>query len=88
MIIGTFAISFKIAPIVNYKIEGYFPIESINKLLEYKPLISGIVFPKISLSSNGLEIHSENSHSHDYANYEVVSFSKTRKIKLFDKNFS
>jgi len=37
------------------------------------------------LGSPGMEIHSLDSHSHDYENYKVVSFSKTDKTKIFDK---
>jgi len=37
------------------------------------------------LGSPGMEMHSHDLHSHDYENYKVVSFSKTGKIKIFDK---
>ena len=36
------------------------------------------------LGSPGMEMHSHESHSHDYENYKVVSFSKI-KTKIFDK---
>ena len=71
--------------IANYKIEGHVPIESINKLFREKPNINGIAVPGMPLGSPGMEMHSHESHSHDYENYKVVSFSKTGKTKIFDK---
>ena len=41
--------------------------------------------PGMPLGSPGMEIHSHDSHSHDYEDYKVVSFSKTGKTKIFDK---
>ena len=68
----------------NYTIEGHVPIESINKLFREKPNINGIAVPGMPLGSPGMEMHSHESHSHDYENYKVVSFSKTGKTKIFD----
>ena len=73
------------AQIGKYIIEGHFPIESINKLLEEKPLISGLAVPGMPHGSPGMEIHSHESHSHDYESYEVVAFSESGKTKIFDK---
>ena len=73
------------AQISNYTIEGHVPIESINKLFREKPNINGIAVPGMPLGSPGMEIHSHDSHSHDYENYKVVSFSKTGKTIIFDK---
>ena len=73
------------AQIANYTIEGHVPIESINKLFSKKPRIKGIAVPGMPLGSPGMEMHSHESHSHDYENYKVVSFSKTGKTKIFDK---
>ena len=73
------------AQIANYTIEGHVPIESINKLFREKPNINGIAVPGLPLGSPGMEMHSHESHSHDYENYKVVSFSKTGKTKIFDK---
>ena len=73
------------AQIANYMIEGHVPIESINKLFREKPNINGIAVPDMPLGSPGMEMHSHESHSHDYENYKVVSFSKTGKTKIFDK---
>ena len=73
------------AQIANYMIEGHVPIESINKLFREKPNIKGIAVPGMPLGSPGMEMHSHDSHSHDYENYTVVSFSKTGKTKIFDK---
>ena len=73
------------AQIDNYTIEGHVPIESINKLFREKPNIKGIAVPGMPLGSPGMEMHSHDSHSHDYENYKVVSFSKTGKTKIFDK---
>ena len=73
------------AQIDNYTIEGHVPIESINKLFREKPNINGIAVPGMPLGSPGMEMHSHESHSHDYENYKVVSFSKTGKTKIFDK---
>ena len=73
------------AQIANYTIEGHVPIESINKIFREKPNISGIAVPGMPLGSPGMEMHSHESHSHDYENYKVVSFSKTGKTKIFDK---
>ena len=72
------------AQIANYTIEGHVPIESINKLFREKPNINGIAVPGMPLGSPGMEMHSHKSHSHDYENYKVVSFSKTGKTKIFD----
>ena len=73
------------AQIANYTIEGHVPIQSINKLFKEKPNINGIAVPGMPLGSPGMEMHSHESHSHDYENYKVVSFSKTGKTKIFDK---
>ena len=73
------------AQIANYTIEGHVPIESITKLFREKPNIKGITVPGMPLGSPGMEIHSHESHSHDYENYNVVSFSKTGETKIFDK---
>ncbi len=72
------------APIDKYTIEGHVPIESINKLFREKPSINGLAVPGMPLGSPGMEMHSHDSHSHDYQNYKVVSFSKTGKTKIFD----
>jgi len=71
--------------IANYKIEGHVPIQSINKLFRENPIIDGIAVPGMPLGSPGMEMHSHESHSHDYVNYKVVSFIKTGKTKIFDK---
>ena len=71
------------AQIANYTIEGHVPIESINKLFREKPNIKGIAVPGMPLGSPGMEMHSHDSHSHDYENYKVVSFSKTGKTQIF-----
>ena len=73
------------AQIANYTIEGHVPIESINKLFRETTDIKGIAVPGMPIGSPGMEIHSHDSHSHDYENYKVVSFSKTNKTKIFDK---
>ncbi len=73
------------AQIANYKIEGHVPIESINKLFREKPNINGIAVPGMPLGSPGMEMNPHDSHSHDYENYKIVSFSKTGKTKIFDK---
>ena len=73
------------AQIGKYTIEGHVPIESINKLLEEKPLISGLAVPGMPHGSPGMEIHSHESHSHDYESYEVVAFSESGKTKIFHK---
>jgi len=73
------------AQIANYTIEGHVPIESINKLFREKPNINGIAVPGMPLGSPGMEMHSHESHSHDYENYKVFSFNKTGKTKIFDK---
>jgi len=39
------------------------------------------------LGSPGKEMHSHESHSHDYENYKVVLFSEIGKTKIFDKIF-
>ena len=69
----------------KYTIEGHVPIESINKLLEEKPLIAGLAVPGMPHGSPGMEIQSHQSHSHDYVSYEVVAFSESGKTKIFDK---
>ncbi len=73
------------AQIANYTIEGHVPIKSIHKLFIEKPSIKGIAVPGMPIGSPGMEMHSHDSHSHEYENYKVVSFSKTGKTKLFDK---
>ena len=69
------------AQIAKYTIEGHVPIESINKLFREKPNIKGIAVPSMPLGSPGMEIHSHDSHSHDYENYNAVSFKKLAKQK-------
>ena len=73
------------AQIANYSIEGHVPIKSINKLFREKQGIKGIAVPRLPLGSPRIEIHSHESHSHDYKDYKLVSFSKTGKTKIFDK---
>ena len=73
------------AQIANYTIEGHVPIESIIKLFREKSSIDGIAVPGMPLGSPGMGMHSHESHSHDYENYKVVSFSKNGKTKIFDK---
>ena len=73
------------AQIANYTIEGHVPIESINKLFREKPNINGIAVPDMPLGSPGMEMHSHESHLHDYKNYKVFSFGKAGKTKIFDK---
>ena len=73
------------AQLANFTIEGHVPIESIHKLFRENPNINGISVPGMPLGSPGMKMHSHDSHSHDYANYDVFSFSKTGKTKLFDK---
>ena len=46
--------------------------------------IKGIAVPGMPLASPIMEMRSQESHSHDYENYKVVSFSKTSKTKIFD----
>ena len=73
------------AQIANYMIKGHVQINSINKLFREQPDIKGIAVPGIPLGSLGIEMHSHESHSHDYENYKVVSFSKSGKTKIFDE---
>ena len=73
------------AQIANYTIEGHVPIKSINKLFRVKPIIKGITVPGMPLGSPGMEMHSHESHSHDYENYKVFSFNKTGETKIFDE---
>ena len=73
------------AQIANYRIEGHVQIESINKLFRENPDTKGIAVPSMPLGSPGMEMHSHETHSHDYENYKVVSFSKNGKTKIFDK---
>ena len=76
------------AQIANYTIEGHVPIKSINKLFREKPSIRGIAVPGMPLGSPGMEMHSNDAHSHYYENYKVVSFSKTGNTKIIDIIFS
>ena len=69
----------------NYRIKVHVPIESIKKLLRGKPNINGLAVPGMPIGSRGMKIHSHEPHSHYYENYKVVSYSKTGKIKIFDK---
>jgi len=73
------------AQIANYTTEGHVPIESIKKLFKERPIIKGIAVPGMPLGSPGMEMHSHESHFHDYENYKVVSFSRTGKTKIFDE---
>jgi len=73
------------AQIANYAIEGHVPIESINKLFRERPNIDGIAVPGMPVGTPGMEMHSHESHSHDYENYKVFSFTKNGKTKIFDK---
>ncbi len=71
--------------IANYTIEGHIPIESINKPFSEQPNINSLAVPGMPLGCPVIEMHSHDSHSDDYENYKVVSFSKTGKTKIFDK---
>ena len=51
----------------------------------FRPSINVIDVPGIPLCSPWMGINSNESYSHDYENYKVVSFSKTCKTKIFDK---
>ena len=73
------------AQISNFTIEGHVPIKLINKLFREKPAFKGIAVPRMPLGSLGMEMPSRDSHSHDYENYKVISFSKTGKTKIFDE---
>ena len=73
------------AKIGNYIIEGHVPIESINKLLKDRRIIVDIAVPGMPHDSPGMEIHLYESHSHDYESYEIISFIKNRKTKIFEK---
>ena len=73
------------AQIANYTIEGHVPIESINKLFRERPNIDGIAVPGMPVGTPGMEMHLHESHSHDYENYKVISFSKPGKTKIFDE---
>ncbi len=67
------------------EIEGNVLIESINKLSRKKPNINGIAVPSMPIGSPRMEMHSYDSHTHDYEYYKVILFSKTGKTKIFDK---
>ena len=73
------------AKIGNYIIEGHIPDKSIKKLIKEKPSISGIAVPGMPYGSPGMEAHSHKSHSHNYENYKVISFSNNGKTKIFDR---
>ena len=73
------------AQIANYTIEGHVSIESSNKLIRENPNINGIEVLGMTLSSPGMEMHSYESHYHDYDNYKIISLTKTDKPKIFDK---
>lgn len=72
------------AKIDNYSIEGHVPIESIKKLFQKKPIISGIAVPGMPHGSPGMDTHSHESNLHTYESYKVISYSKNGKTKIFD----
>ena len=74
------------AQIGKYMIEGHTPVESIKKVFKEKPMISGIAIPGMPHGSPWMEIDSHKLHSHDYENYDVVSFNKTGKTKFLIKS--
>jgi len=37
------------------------------------------------LGSPGMEMHSHDSHSHNYGNYKVISFGRTGETRIFEK---
>ena len=69
----------------KYSIEEHVPIKSISKLFREKSGIKGIAVLGMQLGSSSMKINSHGSHSHAYKNYNVVSFIKTGKTKIFDK---
>ena len=73
------------AQIANYAIEGHVPINTIEKLFREQPGIKGIAVPGMPFGSPGMDMHSHESHSHDYENYKVISFSKIGKTEIFDE---
>ena len=69
----------------KYTIEGHVPIESIKKLLEEKPLISGLAVLGMPHGSPGMEIHSHESHSHTMKVMKWLHFHEMGKQKYLTK---
>ncbi len=44
-----------------------------------------LAIPRMPLSSPSIGMDCRDSHSHDYENCKVVSFSKIDKTKIFEK---
>ena len=53
--------------------------------LNFRPSFNLIDVPGIPLCSFWMKMPSNESYSHDYENYKVISFSKTGNTKIFDE---
>lgn len=66
--------------VVNgYVIEGHVPAADIKKLLKDKPRVTGLAVPGMPMGSPGMEGPRKDR-------YEVLSFDKTGKTKVFAKH--
>ena len=63
--------------IVNgYVVEGHVPASEIHKLLKQRPVVLGLAAPKMPIGSPGMEGPGAKP-------YDVVTFDKTGKLKVF-----
>lgn len=66
------------AVVEGYVVEGHVPAASIKKLLKQKPKVAGIAVPGMPIGSPGME-------GPNPEKYDVVSFGRDGKTKVFDK---
>jgi hypothetical protein len=64
------------AVVNGYLIEGHVPASDIDRLLEKKPHVAGLAVPGMPMGSPGMEGPSTQ-------HYQVLSFDKTGKTKVF-----
>jgi hypothetical protein len=67
------------AVVDGYVIEGHVPASDIQRLLKQRPKIAGLAVPGMPLGSPGMEADTAQP-------YEVMSFDKTGKAKVYAKH--
>lgn len=65
------------AKVGNYIVEGHVPAADVQRMLKEKPAIAGIAAPGMPVGSPGMEMGGRTER------YDVVSFSKDGKTKVF-----
>jgi hypothetical protein len=65
--------------VAGYVIEGHVPAEDITRLLETRPVVSGLAVPGMPIGSPGMEGPNPES-------YRVLSFDRTGRVATFSEH--